>query len=84
MEVFFFLTVLSLRCSTQASSVVASRLSGPGAGGILIPKPGIEPTSSTLESRFFTAGPPERSPNIPFRSEESKAQKSLVACLKVT
>ena len=69
------MTVLSLRCSTQASSVVASRLSGPGAGGILIPKPGIEPTSSTLESRFFTSGPPERSPNIPFRREEPRAAR---------
>lgn len=78
------MAVLSLRRSVQASSVVAPRLTGPGAGGILIPKPGIEPTSSTLESQFFTAGPPERSPNIPFRSEESKAQGSLVACLKAT
>ena len=84
MEVFvLFLAVLSLHCSAKASSAVVPRLSCPGAGGVLIPKPGIEPTSSTLKSLFFTPGPPEKSPNIPFRSEESKAQR-LVACLKVT
>ena len=53
-------------CGVQAlghvgSVVVAHRLSCPVACGILVPRPGIEPTSPALEGRFFTAGPPGKS-----------------------
>ena len=51
---------LSLR---HASSVAVVRgLSCPAACGILVPQPGIEPTSPALEGRFFTTGPPGKSP----------------------
>ena len=58
----------SVVCGTQAlqlrrssSVVVACRLSCPAASGILVPQPGIKPTSSALEGRFFTTGPPGKS-----------------------
>ena len=50
---------LSLRCAN--SVVVVCRLSSPAAYGILVPQPGIEPTSPALEGRFFTNGPPGKS-----------------------
>ena len=40
----------------------APRLSGPKACGILVPRPGIEPTSFALEGGFLTTGPPGKSP----------------------
>ena len=50
---------LSLR---HASSVVVARgLSCAAACGILVPQPGIKPTSPALEGGFFTTGPPRRS-----------------------
>ena len=54
-------------CGAQApgrvgSVVVAHRLSCPGACGILVPRPGIEPASPALEGGFFTTGPPGKSP----------------------
>ena len=58
----------SVVCGTQAlslrhtSSVVVARgLSCPAACGILVPWPGIKPTSPALEGRFFTTGPPGKS-----------------------
>ena len=39
-------------------------LSSPMACGMLVPAPGIEPTSPTLGGRFLTTGPPEKSHNI--------------------
>ena len=38
------------------------RLSCPAACGILVPWPGIEPMSATLEGRFFITRPPEKVP----------------------
>ena len=52
---------LSLRCAS--SVVVGLRLSCPGACGILVPRPGIEPSSPALEGGFFTTGPPGKSLN---------------------
>ena len=43
------------------SLVVVRRLSCPMAGGILVPWPGIRPTSPVLESRFPTTGSPGKS-----------------------
>ena len=43
------------------SVAVACRLSFPTACGILVPQPGIEPTSPALEGRFLTTGPPGKS-----------------------
>ena len=43
------------------SLVEAHRLSCPAACEILVPQPGIEPTSPALEGRFFTTGPPGKS-----------------------
>ena len=38
--------------------LVEHRLSCPMAYGILVPRPGIEPTSPALEGGFLTTGPP--------------------------
>ena len=51
---------LSLR-HTGFSLVAAHRLSCPTVCGILVPWPGIEPTSPALEGRFLTTGPPGKS-----------------------
>ena len=53
------LKALSLR--RVGSVVVVRRLSCPVAHGILVPQPGIEPTSPELEGGFFTTGPPGKS-----------------------
>ena len=45
----------------MGSAVVARGLSCPTAGGILVPRPGMEPTSPALEGGFFTTGPPGKS-----------------------
>ena len=42
--------------------VAARRLSCFTACGILVPQPGIKPTSPALEGRFLTTGPPGKSP----------------------
>ena len=46
------------------SLVVSRGLSCSKACGILVPRPGINPSSPALEGRFLTTGPPGRSPNI--------------------
>ena len=38
----------------------------PMAYGILVPKPGVEPTPPALESSILTTGPPEKSLNVLF------------------
>ena len=43
------------------SVAAAPRLSCSAACGILVPQPGIEPTSPALQDRFFTTGPQEKS-----------------------
>ena len=48
-------------CGTQTSLVVVYRLSYPMTCGILAPQPGIKATSSALEGRFSTTGPPGKS-----------------------
>ena len=48
------------------SAVVMCGLSCPAACGTLVPRPGIELTSPTLESRFLITGPSRRSPFIGF------------------
>ena len=56
--------VLSLR---RTSSVAVVRgLSCPTACRILVPRPGMEPTSPALEGGFFTTGPPGKSPDKVF------------------
>ena len=70
---FFFLTfiyfaALGLSCGTRnlslpcaGFSLVAARgLSCPAARGILVPQPGMEPTSPALEGGFLTTGPREK------------------------
>ena len=37
---------------------------GPEARGILVPRPGIEPTLPALEGKVLTIGPPGKSPEI--------------------
>ena len=66
----------SVVCGTQSLSlrhassvVVAHGLSCPAACGILFPRPGTEPTSPALYSRFFTTGPPGKSPVGRFLTE---------------
>ena len=51
---FFFLTVLCISCRTSLSSC---RLSCFAECGILVPGPGIKPTSSALQGVFLTTGP---------------------------
>ena len=53
-------------CGTQALEregpvVVVHGLSCPVACGILVPRPGIEPLSPSLEGGFLTSGPPGKS-----------------------
>ena len=60
---------LSLTCAS--SVVVLHRLSCPAACGIiLVPRPGIEPTSPALEGGFFTTGPPGKSHKGPFERKD--------------
>ena len=66
---FIYFAALGLSCGTQdlsllcaGFSLVAARgLSCPAACGILVPQPGMEPTSPALEGGFLTTGPPEKS-----------------------
>ena len=48
------------------SIVVVPGLSYLAACGILVPQPGIEPTSPALEGGFLTTGPPAKSPEYCF------------------
>ena len=59
---------LSLWCA--GSRVVAWGLSCPAACGTLVPWPGIEPVSLALEGRFFTTGPPGKSPEPTFEASK--------------
>ena len=66
---FFFAVLHGLlsSCGTWApehagSGVVARGLSCPAACGILVSRPGIEPTSPALEGELLTTGPPGKSP----------------------
>ena len=65
---FISLTALGLSCSMQdlslwqsGSLVVAHRLRCLAVCGVLVPQPGIEPTSLALQSGFLTTGPSEMS-----------------------
>ena len=60
------LTVLGLHCGEQASLVVVWGLRCPVACGILIPRPGIGPSSPALEGGFLTARPPGKSLGLGF------------------
>ena len=53
---FIFLAVMP-SLPYAGSVVVVSRPSCPVAWGVSVPRPGIEPMSPTLVSRFFTTGP---------------------------
>ena len=53
---------VALHRSTQASLVVAHKLSCPSAYGILAPQPGIEPMIPVMEGGVVTTGPPGKSP----------------------
>ena len=46
--------------------VVGHRLSCPAACWILVPRPGIKPTSPALQGRFLTTGSPGKFPNSTF------------------
>ena len=48
---FIYLAMLGLSFGTWAFPI---------ACGILVPQPGIEPTSPALEGGFLTTGPPEK------------------------
>ena len=59
------MAVLGLGCGTQdfflcpaGSLDVVPGLNCPTACGILVPQPGIEPTSPALQGGFLTTGPP--------------------------
>ena len=57
---------LVVACGFFLSLVVARGLSCPVTCGILVPPPGIEPSSPALEGGFFTTGPPGKSLNSHF------------------
>ena len=57
-NILFFLNIYLCVCQVL---VVARGLSCPVACGILVPQPGIEPTSPAVEGRFLTTGPPGKS-----------------------
>ena len=50
----FFFAELDLSCGAQTSLVVSHGFSCLMAQGISVLRPGIEPTSPALESRFLT------------------------------
>ena len=58
---FYFLVALGLCCGAQASLVGAHGPNSHAARGILVPWPGIEPTSPTLEGGLLTTGQPGKS-----------------------
>ena len=47
----------------KGSLIMALRLRSSEACGILVPHPGIQPTSPALAGRFLTTGPPGKSPD---------------------
>ena len=47
---------------SRASEVVVHWIRCPTVCGILVPRPGIKPVSSTLKGRFLTTGPSRKSP----------------------
>ena len=51
-------------CGARASVLKVLGLSCSLACGILVSWPGIKPASPTLEGRFFTTGPPGKSPKV--------------------
>ena len=51
---------------------MAHRLICSLACGILVPGPGIEPTSSAMQGRFFTTGPPGKSPQVHLKFQKSR------------
>ena len=53
--------------ATGFSLVAVHRLSCPGACGILVPPPEIEPMSPALEGGFLTTGPPGKALNATFK-----------------
>jgi len=54
-------TWASLYLWLEGSVVVVWGFSCPAARGILVPRPGIEPMSPSLEGGFLTTGPPRKS-----------------------
>ena len=52
--------------SVAAAHVLSSYCMGLVACGILVPQPGIKPTSPVLEGGFLTTGPPGKSPEYLF------------------
>ena len=72
------LAVLALPCSAGLSCMHI-----PMACGILVPQPGVEPESSTLEGEFFTTGPLGKSLHRFWLSNycnAAAAAKSLQSC----
>ena len=57
----------TLSCDLLPSLLVARRLSCLKAYEILVPWPGIDPMSLTLEGRFLTSDPPEKSQHFLLR-----------------
>ena len=53
--------MLGLHCSVWSSLIVVHKLSCPVACVVLVPQPGIEPTSLVSEGEFLTTGPPVKS-----------------------
>ena len=67
--------------SVRLLSVVADRLRGPSACGILLPWPGIKLASPALEGTFLTTGPPGKSLWCPSISFWEAIRSGVEGCL---
>ena len=75
-----------MRYSLQhlGSPVVAHGLNSPAACGILVPPPGIKPTSPALEGWLLTSGEHRRSPSItPFLMSPKQVSESTKCLFSV-
>ena len=63
------------------SVVAACGLRCPAACGILVPRPGIEPTSPVLEGGFLTTGPPGKSQHLISYKVPEQLKKKNHFCL---
>ena len=77
---FYFLlfAVLGLHCGTWSFSNCCTRIYWPVARGILVPWPGIKPTSPALEGRFWNSGPSEKSLKNSLKNNINLSGKTLL------
>ena len=77
---FLYLTSLGLTLQHTGSVVAVCGLSCSTAYGILVPWPGIEPSSPALQGGFLTTGPPGKSQEVP----EKESRLFPAACVHLS